>query len=244
MAVGRSSLFRFALVPTILALSILACGTSAETETPPPPPPTDTPVPPTNTPIPPTATLVPTFTPIPTEFAVEDPSNDGIDCGTGAPLPGDTPAGLDITMVNANTVGGMLQVVITIGNVDTIPGALFGGVEFRDPALPPSNPIPGWFFEGIGNTNFSFQYSSGTFVPELHVFDPAQGGWYARPDSMFKGMVDGNTITLNIPGDEVPVNAFFYVSVTDFSGCDYVGLDKGGIPALNVYPYLATPSPN
>lgn len=241
MSVGRSTILRITLVPTFLALSILACSISNVTEPPPSPTPSDTPAPPTNTPIPPTETPVPTNTAIPTEIAVEDPMNDGIDCVTGDPLPGDTPADVDITMVLVNSADGMLQVVIEIGGVDAFPGSLFGGVEFRDPTLPPSNPDASWWFEGKGNTNFSFQVNSGTFVPSVYVFDPAQGGWYGPPGSMYKGMVDGNTITLNIPGNEVPPNSFFYVSVTNFSGCDFVGLDSEGTPFLDVFPYLGAP---
>lgn len=234
----NSNIWKIMLMPAFLLITILACSTTdADEPTPTPiPPPTNTPVPSTNTPAPPTDTPVPTATPLPTVVTMEDPVNDGFNCVNGEPLPGDTPPGVDITMVHAEFMPEMLHVYFEIGGVDVLTGGLFGGIEFRDPSLPVSDPLESWFFEGKGNTNFSFQYFPPTLHPELHVFDPAQGGWHAPPGSEFKGMVDGNRIFLDIPANEVPVDSFFYFSVTDFTACDEVGLDPNGAPQLIVFP--------
>jgi hypothetical protein len=118
---------------------------------------------------------------------------------------------------------------------------LFGGVEFFDISTPNSVPNENWFFDGIGNKNFSFQYVPPTFSPQLHVYDPVSG-WYNEPNTGFKGMVDGNHILFDIPNNEVPVDSFFYVSITNFSACDQVGLDANGAPFLEVFPYVAPPN--
>ena len=236
----KSRLWRIALLPAVLIISSLACiSSSNEIDSPSDPPPSSTPIPntpvPSNTPAPPTDTPVPSATPLPSSITVEDAVNDGLNCTNGEFLSGDTPLDVDITMVHAEFMPNMLHVDVEIGQVDMLNNVLFGGVEFRDSSTANSDPDPNWYFNGRGNKNFSFQYSPPTFLPAVHVFDPATG-WTNDPNSQFKGMVDGNHILFDIPAGEVPPDSFFYVSITNFSACDQVGLDPNGVPELIVFP--------
>lgn len=226
-------------MPAVLLITLLACGLGANDEPDEPatliPPPSNTPVSPTNTPAPPTDTPVPSATPLPSTITIEDDVNDGLNCTNGEFLTSPTPLDVDITRVHAEFMPNMLNVTVDIGQVDALVNPLFGGVEFLDSSTATSDADPNWFFNGKGNRNFSFQYSPPTFNPNVHVFDPATG-WTNDPNSMFKGSVEGNQIFFFIPADEIPPDSFFYVSVTNFSACDQVGLNTDGDPELIVFP--------
>lgn len=216
-------------------LTTLACGAGTVTQeiptvTPAPTNPPATAVP-TNTLVP-TNTPEPTSTPVPTALHLEDPLDDGLNCTTGEFLDFPTPLDVDITMVHAEFLPDIFHVDIEIGQVDALANPLFGGVEFLDSTTANSELDPNWFFNGRGNKNFSFQYSPPSFIPQLHVFDPTQGGWYTATDTAFTGMVDGNHILFDIPIGEVPPDSPFYISITNFSACDAVGLSPDGVPEL------------
>jgi len=138
-------------------------------------------------------------------------------------------------MVHAEFMPNMLHVDVELGQVDMLNNPLFGGVEFRDVSTANSPTDPTWYFNGRGNKNFSFQYFPPTLSPQLHVYDPVQG-WFTENNTQFKGMIEGNHILFEIPIDEVPPNSPFYVSITNFSACDQVGLNAEGVPELMAYP--------
>lgn len=190
--------------------------------------PTDLPM---STPVP-TSTPEPTPTAIPTFFEVEDPSNDGLNCTDGTLITLDTPLDVDITNVHVVVVPDYLVLRITLGNAQALTNPLWGGVEFFDTSMENSPTDPNWFFNGRGNRNFAFSYSQPNVVPQLHIFDPAHGGWYTEKNTGFMGRVEGNQIIIEIPITEIPLDSPFNVSITNFSYCDEVGLTPDGVPEL------------
>jgi hypothetical protein len=183
-----------------------------------------------------TATFTPAATPVvPTTTVLQDGLNDGLNCVTGQPLT-DTPPGADISravveVLPAGSAGEPERVQFTI-ELDQAPGpdtALFGGVEFADASRAISPLNPQWFYDGIGNQNFSFTIRDLNAVPELHQFDPVSG-WAADSNTGFWVEINGNRIFIYVPVSEIPANSPFYLAVTDYSACDAVGLDDNRQP--------------
>jgi len=184
-------------------------------------------------------------TPSPTSTVLQDAHNDGLSCVTGEPLSTETPPGVDISRAVAEilfgeTSGEPEQVRFTI-ELDQAPPpttALFGGIEFADGSTPISPLNPQWFFDGIGNQNFSFTIRGPNVVPQLHQFDPS-AGWTANPNTAFNVDIDGNRIFVTVPVNEIPANSPFYVSVSDYFACDAAGLDDNRQPT-GILPNLPT----
>ncbi|MBF8255712.1 MAG: hypothetical protein HW375_619 [Anaerolineales bacterium] len=175
-------------------------------------------------------------TPVPTTTVLQDGLNDGVSCVTGEPLSGGTPAGVDISravvdLLLDESADEPEQVRFTI-ELDQAPPpttALFGGVEFADGSTPISPLNPQWYYDGIGNKNFSFGIRGAGVTPELHLYDPSTG-WTSSPNTSFWVAIDGNRILITMPVSEIPANSPFYVSLSDYSACDAVGLDDDRRP--------------
>ena len=183
-----------------------------------------------------TFTPMPALTPVaPTTTVLEDGLNDGLNCVTGQPLT-ETPPGVDIsrTVVEVLPAGGggepeRVQFTIELDQSPAPDAALFGGVEFADTARAISPLNPQWFLDGIGNQNFSFTSRGPNVVPELHQFDPV-GGWAANANTGFWVEINGTQIFIYVPVSEIPANSLFYISVSDYTACDAVGLDDNRQP--------------
>ena len=183
-----------------------------------------------------TATFTPAATPVvPTTIVLEDGLGDGLNCVSGEPLP-ETPPGIDISravveVLPAGSADEPERVQFTI-ELDQAPApdtALFGGVEFADSSRAISPLNPQWYYDGIGNQNFSFTSRGTNVVPELHQFDPVSG-WAANANTGFWVEIDGNQIFIYVPVNEIPAGSPFYLAVTDYTDCDAVGLDDNRQP--------------
>ena len=150
----------------------------------------------------------------------------------------ETPPDIDITSVHVEVVPNYLVVAITLGNAEALTNPLWGGVEFFDISMENSPTDPNWFFNGRGNKNFGFAYKQSSVTPQLHIFDPSRGGWYTETNTALMGRVEGNQIIIEIPLTEIPLDSAFYVSITNFSYCDEVGLNEEGIPELFPPPFV------
>ena len=175
-------------------------------------------------------------TPVPTTTVLQDAHNDGLSCVTGQPLTTGTPPEVDISrtivdLLVGETSGEPEQVRFTI-ELDRAPAIdtpLFGGVEFADGSTAISPPNPDWYFDGIGNKNFSFRIQNAIPYPELHQYDPSRG-WRSNANTSFWVEVQGNRIFITVPLLEVPANSPFYVSLTDYTACDAVGMGEDRQP--------------
>lgn len=228
---GRKSiLWKIALMPAFLLITMLACGTSAgdsnggNDDPPPPPPASNTPVP-SNTPLP-TDTPEPTVVPTATQIASVDDSNDGIDCATGEPSTTPLPADVDVTnaYVEIGMDGLYFDFFIEFGNIEIFTEQVFGGVEIFDPKQPLLTPPDTfWLFNNVANFSYNFDLTPPTSM-DTYMAAVGPNGWEEMP-SPFMGTVDGNTINLMVPIAEVPVGAFWGLALTDqfFTVCEAVG---------------------
>ena len=183
--------------------------------------------------------------PVPTTIVLQDGLNDGLNCVSGAPLNTETPPGVDIWRAVAEILFGetsgepeQVRVTIELDQVAPPDTPLFGGVEFADGSTPISPLNPSWYYDGIGNVNFSFGIRGAVANPELHQYDPGSG-WTSNPNTFFTVEVGGNRIYVLVPVDEIPANSPFYVSVSDYFACDAAGLDDNRQPT-GILPNLPT----
>jgi len=174
-------------------------------------------------------------TPSPTSTVLQDTHNDGLSCVTGQPLSGETPPGVDISralvdiLLDESSEPEHVRFTIELVGAPPPTTALFGGVEFADGSTPISPLNPDWYFDGIGNKNFSFGIRGDRVTPELHQYDPTRG-WTSNPNTGFWVEIEGNRIFITVPVAEIPANSPFYVSLTDFSACDAVGVGEDRQP--------------
>jgi len=171
-------------------------------------------------------------TPVPTTTVLQDAHNDGLSCVTGQPLTTGTPPEVDISRTIVDLLVGetsgepeQVRFTIEVDRASAIDIPLFGGVEFADGSTAISPLNPQWYFDGIGNKNFSFRIQNAIPYPELHQYDPSRG-WRSNPNTGFWVEVQSNRIFITVPLAEIPANSPFYVSLTDYTACDAVGLDE------------------
>ena len=183
-------------------------------------------------------------TPVPTTTVLQDAQNDGVSCVTGQPLTTETPPAVDITRAVADILLGessgqpeQVRFTIELDRAEAIDTPIFGGVEFADGSTDISPLNPDWYYDGIGNKNFSFGIRGPRIVPELHLYEPGSG-WTSNANTFFTIEVGGNRIYILVPVAEIPPNSPFYVSLTDYSACDAVGLDDDRQPTGVLPPLL------
>lgn len=169
------------------------------------------------------------------EGYVEDGIDDGLNCETGEPTPGDLPAGMDITLVKGayDTADETFIFEIRFGQIETLDSAFYGGIGILNPFGPTVND-PGLIFEDKANHMIYFHHVPDQELDIIRLAVPSSdAGWQPVEETAFSGSAQGNTITLSVPlqevapaegGQPMDVYTFFPLSASEDSiVCDVMG---------------------
>jgi hypothetical protein len=120
---------------------------------------------------------------------------------------------------------------IQIGGVEQIDREFAGGIEFAYPGQPVVDD-PYWYFSTIGYNSVNFSWMP---PDRFDIYRTAVGpdGWQGAHDSRVSGALEGNTVRLEVPFDEIlpdppvplPEALFWFATTTDFNVCDAAGED-------------------
>ena len=182
--------------------------------------------------------------PLQTPFRNNDSLNDAIDCRTGSTLSGALPPEIDIGAawvensthdsdqvvfaVNFPRVSNLEQLLLS-GEIDFL-----GGFELYDPNVPLLEVTDSdWYFNNTGNrsVNYGWNREYGQLFAWAAVLE--SGRWQVIPELFFQVVIQGNTLKVFVPKDQLPSGQYWMVTATNFTLCDVIGLGDD-LPAFRM----------
>lgn len=172
-----------------------------------------------------------------------DKTGDGLDCETGEYASGETPSILDITAARGqyDEESEVYIFEIIFGQVPELDEEFAGMIAIRNPFRHQVKEAPS-FLDTLGNMRWMYHHGPGEDLEITHSKVASQDeGWQEISDSAAAGSVEGDTVKLEVPLEEVApenkedMNNFsFLVSTQDTTVCDVVGDDLALLMELPV----------
>jgi hypothetical protein len=189
----------------------------------------------------PPPTPVPTPVPEPTKkvsINVPDPSNDTRVCSNGLPAGGEANPSADFTGFSfENDPDAEVTTFSMNVAAPEISGDVAGGIEFYYPGVPLAPFDERWFFNNVGQNSINFVLSGDELIMSRAFVNDE--GWTFADSTEASGSLSGGQFEISIPHnefmpDDLGLDAsefFFFVTITDYSQCDDVGLNPASDPA-------------